>query len=144
MNSTYSFLDLNGVIDHPSYGSFNIVGQGLGEATVSMATDKTVHDVAADGVVMISKMAGNNGSVTVNAQQTSDLHKFLLGLYNYLLYADTSEWAMINITLRNVVDGTSHFATGVSFQKVPDKPYQAQGQRISWVLMAADIQHQTA
>ena len=58
MNSTYSFLDLNGVIDHPSYGSFNIVGQGLGEAVVSMATDKTVHDLAADGVVMISKMAG--------------------------------------------------------------------------------------
>jgi len=142
--STYSFTDLNGVIYHPKYDSFRFVGQGIGEAMVSMATDKSVHDVASDGSVMVSKIAGNNGSITINAQQTSELHKFLLGLYNYLIQADTSEWALIGITLRNVVDGTSHVARGVSFQKVPDKPYQAQGQRISWVLMAADIQHLTA
>ena len=45
--------------------------------------------------------------------------------------------------LRNVTDGTSHMITGLSFMKVPDKSYQAQGQQLTWVLMAADIQSVT-
>jgi hypothetical protein len=32
-----------------------------------------------------------------------------------------------------------HTLTGVSFDKIPDKPYQAAGQKITWKLMAASI-----
>ena len=32
--------------------------------------------------------------------------------------------------------------TGVSPQKLPDKPYQAQAQLVTWNLMAADIQQE--
>ena len=41
-------------------------------------------------------------------------------------------------------EGTSHTASGISPQKVPDKPYQAQGQKVTWVLMCADVQSITA
>ena len=141
MYTTYSFLDLSGAIFGPT-GFYTFTGEGVGEVIVAMTTEKTAHEVAADGSVMVSKIAGNNGNVTINAQQTSDLHKWLLNWYNALLAGDTSLWASTSLTLRNVVNGTSHVIHGVSPQKIPDKSYQAQGQRVSWILMAADIQNQ--
>ncbi|WP_410594945.1 phage protein, partial [Bacillus sp. SIMBA_074] len=30
------------------------------------------------------------------------------------------------------------------FQKLPDKPFRAQGQQVSWVFMAADIDQSVA
>lgn len=139
MYTTYSFLDLAGSIAHPTYAPFIFTGKGIGSVNVGMDTEKTVHDPAADGVIMVSKIAGENGRITIECQQTSDVHKYLLGLYNYLNNAGTDQWAAMVLALRNTSDGTSHAARGVSFQKVPDKPYQAQGQKISWVLMAAEI-----
>ena len=138
--TTYSFLDLSGAIVHPFYGTFQFVGEGMGSVSVKMQETKTVHDIAADGSVMISKIAGNNGSLDLKVQQTSALHKFLLGLYNYLLIADTIQWAQITILLRNTSDGSSHVATGVSFSKKADKDYTKQGGQVDWSLMAADIQ----
>jgi hypothetical protein len=89
---------------------------------------------------MVSKMAGENGTISIEVQQTSDLHAWLLDTYNLVNFTpDTSQWAGMSMMLRNIVDGSSHVASGMSFQKVPDKSYQAQGQRVTWVLMAADI-----
>jgi hypothetical protein len=141
MNTTYSFLDLSGAIASP-IGAYVFTGEGIGEGgvNVAMAMDRTAHDVGADGSVMVSKMAGNNGTITISVQQTSDLHKWLLNWYNALIVGDTSLWAATAMTLRNTVNGTSHLVTGISPGKVPDLPYQRQGQNISWQLMAADIQ----
>jgi hypothetical protein len=138
--TTYSFLDLSGAIAHPLMGAYTFSGEGAGEVRVSMLTDKTVHDVAADGTVMVSKVAGNNGSISITCQQTSNLHKWLMAWYNLLMFSDTTQWAETAATLRNTSDGTSHIVNGISPQKVPDKSYQSQGQRVTWVLMAADIQ----
>lgn len=139
-NTTYSFLDLSGAVAHPGVGAYTFTGEGVGSVVVSMTTEKTAHDVAADGSVMVSKIAGNNGTVTVTCQQTSNIHKWLMAWYNYLILADTDEWAQTSALLRNTSDGTSHVISGISPQKVPDKTYQSQGQNVSWVLMAADIQ----
>lgn len=139
MYTTYSFLDLSGSIAHPVKGTFVFTGEGIGELIVSMSTEKTAHDVAADGAVMVSKIPGNNGTLSIQCQQTSDLHKWLLEWYNYLMQADVSEWALTTSHLRNINDGTSHNIIGITPQKVPDKTYQAQGQKVTWVLMAADI-----
>jgi hypothetical protein len=140
MNSTYSFLDLSGAMVTP-VGAYIFTGEGIGDLTVSMLTDRTVHDTGADGSIMVSKIAGNNGSITINVQQTSNLHKFLLKWFNAMLIGDTALWAASSILLRNVVIGTSHICTGISPQKVPDNPYQSQVQRVSWTLMCADIQN---
>lgn len=86
-HSTYSFTDITATISHPSYGSYSLEGEGIGDMTISKVTDRTAHDVAADGHIMVSKIAGNNGNITINAQQTSGLHNWLQGLFNYLVGA---------------------------------------------------------
>lgn len=138
-HTTYSFLDLAGAISHPSVGPYVFTGEGVGEVNLNMTTDRSVHDVAADGVVMVSKIAGNNGTVNIICQQTSNLHKWLLKYYNAVIADDTSLWAAGAMVLRNVSDGTSHMVTGLSFTKKADKSYQSQGQRVTWAFMAADI-----
>ena len=138
--STYSFTDINATISHPSYGSYTIQGEGIGDLTISKATDRTSHDVASDGSIMVSKIAGNNGNININAQQTSSLHTFLQGMFNYLWLAETNEWAQISVTVKAVNMGKTYFATGGAFIKEPDEPFQAQGQRVSWNLLFADIQ----
>lgn len=146
--STYSFKDTSGAFTHPIAGAFQFAGQiGMGQFSVSMSTEKSAHDLAADGTVMISAISGDNGNISIEVQQTSDLHRFLLGWYNTIKtlmdQGDTTTWASAKLTLRNIVDGSTHIAQGISPSKIPDKTYAAQGQRLTWVLMAADIQNVT-
>jgi hypothetical protein len=143
---TYSFKDLVGMLTNPAFGvAFTLTGGnvGFGAMTITMATERTAHDVAADGTVMPSYIAGNNGSLELEIQQTSPLHHLLLALYNQLATAadndDLSGWAATTISFRTLLDGSTHVADGVSFAKIPDKPYQAAGQRVRWHLMAANI-----
>ena len=143
--NTYSFKDLVGVLTNAAFGvSFSLTGGsvGFGAMTVTMTTERTSHDVAADGTVMPSYIAGNNADIEMEIQQTSPLHHKLLDLYNILATAadndDVTGWAATTIAFRTLLDGSSHLLSGVSFSKVPDKPYQAQGQRVRWRLMAAN------
>ena len=139
-HSTYSFTDINATISHPAYGSYDIQGEGIGDLSISKVTDRTTHDVAADGNIMVSKIAGNNGNVTINAQQTSTLHNWLQGLFNYLWNADTSQWAQISMTITAPKMSKTYYCTGGAFVKEPDEPFQSQGQRVSWGLLFADVQ----
>ena len=138
--STYSFTDVNATINCPGYGSFSIQGEGIGDMTVSKTTDRSVHDVASDGSVMVSKIAGNNGSVSINAQQTSALHRFLQGMFNYCWQEDTSVWTTISMTIEAPKMGKTYYCSGGSFGKEPDEPLQSQGQRVAWQILFADIQ----
>jgi hypothetical protein len=146
---TYSFKDLVGALTNAVFGvSFPLSGGnvGFGAMTITMSTERTTHDVAADGTVMLSYIAGDNGDVAIEVQQTSPLHHALLSLYNQCVTAanndDVSGWGSTSISFRTLLDGSTHLATGVSFGKIPDKPYQAQGQKITWRLMAANIINQ--
>jgi hypothetical protein len=144
--TTYSFLDVSAVFYHPAVGRGDLSGEGIGSITTVMAGDRTQHDVAADGSIMVSKIGGNNGTVSISIQQKSLIHKMLLGWWNYIKDASTpsSEYAAATITIRTTEDpnggaGEEITCTGVSPQKTPDKPFQAQGQQVVWNLMAADI-----
>ena len=137
--TTYSFQDTNVSFNHP-FGNASSTGAGMGTISVSMTQTKTVHDVAADGSVMISKIEGDNGTIAITIQQTSQLHKYLKNWYNYVnTSADTSQWASMAISINNKSLGDSVVATNVSPQKLADQPYQAQGQMVTWNLMAAKI-----
>lgn len=140
MNSSYSFTDITMVISHPAVGQYVATGEGIGSVNVAMSNDRSAHDVAADGSTMVSKIRARNGTVTISAQQTSSLHKWLVKWYNYLEFAPTDQWAETSVTIRAPRMGESIVATFVSPQKLPDRPYQAQGQQLTWGLMAADIQ----
>lgn len=142
--TTYSFKDIKGVCTGPG-GGFIIGGGnvGAGSITITMSEDRTVQDVAADGSVMPSYVAGDNGSVALEMQQTSSLHKSLLGMYNILkTLADAGEvatWAATTISFIALLDGSAHVLTGVSFQRIPVKAYAAHGARVTWNLMACNI-----
>lgn len=139
MAKTYGFGDVSMVIAHPSYGQYVANGAGLGSITTTMTTDRTAHDVAADGTVMVSKVKGRNGSQTLSIQQTSGLNQWLMGLYNYVEAADASQWAEISTVIRSPNMGDLITCTGVSFKILPEKPFEAEGQKISWAFMAADV-----
>ena len=140
VHTTYSFTDVHAIISHPDYGSFSLQGEGVGDFVVSMSTDRTVHDVASDGHIMVSKIAGNNGQVVINAQQTSNMHKWLLGLYNYLWSADTNAWSEISLTIHAPEMDESTYCKEGAFLKIGDKPHQSQGQRVAWTILFADVQ----
>lgn len=146
MISTYSFVDTSGAFNHPTVGNFLFAGEiGAGHFMVGMSTERSVQDVASDGAVMVSYIAGDNGFLDVEVQQTSEFHKFLLGWFNAVKTAadngDPSQWAAATVTLRNLTDGSGHVMKGVSPGKIPDKTYAAQGSRLTWRLMCADIQN---
>ena len=146
--TTYSFKDLTGAFAHPSAGSYILSGNiGAGQITISMLTEKTVTEMSADGSPMVSYVAGDNGTVSIECNQTSQLHKFLLGWFNSVNMAakngDVSNWTNAALTFRSLVDGTGHICTGGAPAKIPDKVYAAQGGKITWVIPFADIQHST-
>jgi len=143
---TYSFKDLTGVLTNGAFGVTILLSGGnvgFGQMTITMATERTTHDTAADGTVMPSYVAGDSGTVDLEIQQTSPLHHALLNLYNLCVAAanadDVSGWASTVMTFRTILDGATHVLNGVSFAKIPDKPYQASGQKVRWALMAANI-----
>lgn len=149
VQTTYSFKDLVGVLDNPLLDSpLQIVGGNIGNGSISirMLTQRTEHEVGTDGVVMPSYVAGANGEVTIEVQQTSALHHALLALYNQLATAadggDISNWVGSTLTFRTILDGSSHTLSGLSFQKITDKPYAARGQNVTWTLMAANVVQQ--
>lgn len=139
MQTVYSFLDtiLNLAF---ATGAMSITGKGIGDCSVTMAQDRTAMEASADGSIMISKIAGNHGHLTVNVQQTSDAHKFLLGMYNALIPAPPALWAQGAGILRSLSDNSTHTFTGVCFQKLGDKPYGKQGAMVTWTLLCGDIQ----
>ena len=143
---TYAFRDLTGVLTNPTFGVvIPLTGGnvGFGSMTITMATERTVFDVASDGTVMGSYIAGDNGTCDMEIQQTSPLHHQLLALYNLCVTAatagDVDGWLSTNISFRTILDGSVHVLSGVGFGKIPDKPYQAAGQKVRWALMAANV-----
>lgn len=138
--STYSFDDVEIVFAHPGIGQYIINGKGVGSITVSMQTEKTTHDVAADGSIMASKIAGNNAAIDIEVQQTSEFHKWLTNYYNFVLLASASQWTGASIIIKDNVGGSLITALGVSPVKKADKPYQAQGQRVTWPFLSTDCQ----
>jgi len=149
VQTTYSFKDLVGTLINPVLAAdIPIVGGNIGSGTLTirMLTERTTHHVAADGVVMPTYKAGDNGEVTIEMQQTSSLHHALVDLFNALLTeannGDVSNWAATTISLRTMYDASGHYCSGVSFQKIPDKPYAADGQNVTWVLMCASVINQ--
>ncbi|WP_061343002.1 phage protein [Clostridium botulinum] len=139
MVTTYSFQDVTVSCAHNGVGAASSTGAGVGTISIVKANDDTAHDVAADGSVMISKIPGSNGNIALTMQQTSEFHKYLLKWYNYVKTAQTAEWAKMNITIKSNNLGDITTCTGVSPQKIADRGYQAQGQSVTWNLMAAEI-----
>lgn len=144
IGTTYSFKDLAGALTSPLAGAFTFAGEiGSGKITVENTTEHGVNDTAADGTVVPGYVAGEAGRITIECQQTSTLHKFLLFWFNLhntnAKAGDVSQWAGTAILMRNTLDGTSHQALGVTPTKIPDKAYDTNPGKVTWVLLAANL-----
>lgn len=141
--TTYSFKDLVGAMVFALYGEIIIAGGnvGTGQVSIEMLTESTELETASDGSVMTSAIPGESAAIVIDCQQTSSLHKALLAARNLNLAAmnagDVSQWATGTGEYRNVVDGTSHTATGISFSKIPPKVYGSRGAMVQWRLFAS-------
>ena len=138
-DTTYSFADYNITVVSP-IGTYSVQGNGIGSATVTMATTKSVHSVGADGSVMTSKIAGDNGTVAIQVQQTSGLNTFMTKLYNTLKAAPSSVWTSTQFLITNSVQKEVCTCIGCSPENLPEKPMQAEGQMITWTWLAQNIQ----
>lgn len=148
VGNTYSFKDLVGVLTNPVITPLQIVGGniGLGNISIRMLTQRAEFESGADGVVMPSYIPGRSGELTIEVQQTSDLHHALLNLFNNLSNAadggDLSNTFATVLSLRTILDGSGHLCSGCFFKQIPDKPYASKGQNVTWTVMSADIVNQ--
>jgi len=147
--ATYSAKDVNFSFTHPLTGVIQAAGiaeMGLAQLTIRMTVNQSVLQVGMDGAVVPSVMPGDQGEIELQIWQTSDLHQQLLAWYNALRAArdagDVTNWFAGKIMVQCIVDGSQHILSGVGPQKVPDKPYQEQAQRVTWVLVACDVVNQ--
>lgn len=145
IGTTYSYKDLSGAFTSPGVPAPLVFGGqiGMDSITITNDTEHGAKDVAADGLVMPSFVAGDGGVVTLVCQQTSLVHKYLLAWVNILKTAamngDLTNWANSSLLARNALDGSSHLVQGILPSKIADKSYQAQGQKITWTLYACNI-----
>lgn len=147
MASTYAFKNVVGAFTDPDVGTFPFQGQqGVKQITVLNATDRTMHDTAADGTIMISYVSGQSGAVEIETQQTSSLHAFLLNWANVKFTQaenqNAANFAAAAVKVVDLINGSIHTLTGVSPLKIPDKGYGASGAMVTWRLMAANVVNQ--
>lgn len=147
--STYSGSALSGAITCNAIGIniplIGIEGQGIEEVTVRMSTDQSNIEISMDGAAVPSVIPGDNGEIEISVYQQSTVHQELLAWYNILKAqrdaGNWSNWFATSVLLIDGIAGSQHYARGCAPKKVPDKTYQKQAQRVSWVLVACDIKH---
>lgn len=139
---TYSFEDTSFTISHPSVGSFDAYGTGIGDISIAYSNDVTTHEVAADLAVIVSKSAKKNATITINALQASELNSWLTRWANYIESAPTSEFALASAVLKNSSTGEQWNCTGISHQKKSGGSFKSTAETKQWVLMVANAEQQ--
>lgn len=139
---TYSFEDTSVTFSHPNFGTYTAYGTGIGSVNIAYSNDVTIHDVASDLAVVVSKTAKRNGTVTFEIVQSSDFNDWMRRFANYIEQAPTNEFALATITITNRSTGDSYYCTGVSHRKKADNSFQSQAQNRTWEMMCASISQQ--
>ena len=138
----YSFEDTTVEINHPGFESFSAYGTGLGTVSVTMANDNTIHDVASDRSVVVSKAIRGNGTISFTVTQASEFNGWMKRFSNFLKASDTSQYALATVVVTNRSTGDTIYCSGVSPQKLADNNFESQAQQRTWNLMCADISYQ--
>ena len=144
---TYSFKDLVGVLNFPGFPPFILAGElGADRLTVRMRTERAAQAVASDGAVMQTYIAGSNGELELELQETSPLHSYLINVMNTL----TGQADGGNVS--NFVAGTAQFTAvyngliflcyGISPTKIADIPFAKDGANVTWALLCARVVQQ--
>lgn len=140
----YSFKELVGVMTFPGFAPWMFAGEESAESVaVEMVTDRTVHTAASDGAIMVSYVSAANGRVTIEMQQVSPIHQFLINVFNYLTaqgdQAALQNYAAGVMEFQDTVSGDRYRCTGVTPVKIPNVPHGREGANVSWILLCANI-----
>lgn len=144
MATSYAYKSIVGAFTDPDVGTYLFSGQeGIKHITIGNATDRTAHDTAADGTVMVSYISGASGYAEIECQQNSSLNDFLVNWANAKFteseLGGAAGFASAALKVIDLLSGANHTLTGVSPLKIPDKPYGPSGASVTWRLMAADV-----
>ena len=139
MIKTYSFSDVNITFSHPSLGQVSANGMGLGSIQLSMRTDRSVIEVAADGTPIVSKVKDKTGTLALQVQQISDINTILKKWFNYLESAPTSEWSLMKCVITSKNTGDQDILNGGSIVKLPDRSYEQTAGNITWNFLFAEV-----
>jgi hypothetical protein len=142
--STYAYKNVVGSMTDPDVGIYLFQGQvGIKHLMISNTVDRGVIDIAADGAVMVSYIAGANGGIQLEMQQTSSLHQFLTNWANVKFTdadnGNAENFAAAAIKVQDLLSGQSKTLTGVFPVKIPDVPYGDRGATVTWQLLAANV-----
>lgn len=140
----YSYKAIQLSFSHPIVGSFILNGeQAAGGITIAPQIDPTVQEVTPDGSTITNFIPGDNALLTVQVQQVSEWNDFLIAWKNYCVTAakagDLSNYATANALVVDTYSGRSHTMQGIAPSKIPDTPYGAQSQMVSWVLKVSSL-----
>jgi hypothetical protein len=142
--STYAFKNIVGSFTHPDVGLYAFAGQiGVKQMTITNSVERGMIDVASDGAIMVSYVAGANGTIDIEMQQQSSLHEFLTTWANTVFTladnGDASNFAAAAILIKDLLTGQSKSLTGVFPVKIPDVPYGHAGATLTWRMLAAEV-----
>jgi hypothetical protein len=140
----YSYKAIQLSFSHPVVGSFLLNGeQAAGGITIAPLIDPTVQEVTPDGATINNYIPGKNATLTIQVQQVSEWNDFLVAWKNYCVtMADASDLSNYATASALVVDsnsGRTHTMQGIAPSKIPDTPYGAQSQMVSWVLKVSTL-----
>lgn len=134
---TYSFEDTSVTITHPNFGSYSIIGTGVGTVRIEFSNDVTTHDVAADLAVVVSKSVKKNSVITLSILQSSEANAWLTKFANYLETAETSQFALGTAVIKNTSTGEMWTCKGVTHQKKSGGSFSSTAEQKQWSLMCA-------
>lgn len=138
--ATYSFLDVFCTLTGPN-GALPL-GSGSGVAdegiTVEMAGDKNTQTTGADGEVMNSLHAANNGMITIRLLKTSVFNALLTAMYIEQRQSSLI-WGKNVIVVSNIAAGDVITATQCAFKKFPTIVYSKDGPMNEWAMDGGKI-----
>jgi hypothetical protein len=140
----YSYKSIQLSFSHLIAGTFVLNGeQAAGGITITPLIDHTAQEVTPDGATINNFIPGNNATLTVQVQQVSEWNDFLVGWHNDCVMAaeagDMSNYATASALVIDTNSGRTHTMQGIAPSKIPDTPYGAQSQMVSWVLKVSTL-----
>lgn len=118
---------------------FVFEGSGADSITFDKGQGRATTQVAADGHVVFSSIAGEQGTVTIESQQTSQLHQYLQSLYNKSRTGASSKRASLMIDSVNNISGDRVVCSYGIFAGEPAAANSKEVQNRSWQILFADV-----
>ncbi len=126
--------------EYMSGGAYAVEGSGSDTITFDKGQNRSTMQKAADGHIVFSDIAGEEGTVTIESQQTSPLHKYLQKMYNISRQATSSKQrATIMIDSINNITGERVKCSYGIFTGEPADSRAREAQNRSWQILFADI-----